>query len=214
MLTLYGRSTSDSVQKALWALGEAGQSFEHVPLGGSFGGLDEPQYLAMNPHGSVPTLRDDDVVVWESNAIIRYLAAKYSSDALWPEDVARRAYVDQWMSWGQVRLYGDSNRLFWLTIRTPTDQQDAFEIGRVHERVMKYLRLLDTQLSKQAYVAGERLTMADIPCGAPLYRYFNLPIERETLPNLERWYALLTQRAPYQKAVMVSFEELRGRLAF
>ena len=74
MLTLYGRSTSDSVQKALWALGEAGQSFEHVPLGGSFGGLDEPEYLAMNPHGSVPTLRDDDVVVWESNAIIRYLA--------------------------------------------------------------------------------------------------------------------------------------------
>ena len=214
MPTLYGRSTSDNVQKALWALGETGRAFEHTPLGGAYGGLDDPDYAAMNPHRRVPTLKDGDVVVWESDAIVRYVAAKYSSGTLWPVDVAERARADQWMAWALAHLYGDSNLLFWLTVRTPSEHQDAARIERVRDRVCARYRVLDQHLSGHAYVAGDRLTMGDVPAGATLYRYFNLPVERESFPNLERWYGLLSARTPYRKYVMLPFEELRGRLAY
>jgi glutathione S-transferase len=214
MLTLYGRGTSDSVQKALWALGETGRPFEHVPLGGAHGGLDDPHYAALNPHRRVPTLRDGEVVVWESDAIIRYLAARYSSGTLWPADPVDRSRADQWMAWSLAHLYGDSNLLFWLTVRTPVEAQDADRIARIRERVTARYRALDQHLSKNEYVAGEHFTMGDIPAGATLYRYFSMPIERKTFSSLERWYGLLQARAPYREYVMVSFEELRGRLAY
>lgn len=214
MLTLYGRGTSDNVQKALWALGETGRRFEHVPLGGAYGGLDDPDFAAMNPHRRVPTLKDGDTVVWESDAIVRYVAAKYSRGTLWPVDVSERSRADQWMAWTLAHLYGDSNLLFWLTVRTPVADQDAERIARVHGRLSGWYRRLDQHLSAHEYVAGERLTMGDVPPGATLYRYFNLPVEREAYPHLERWYALLCARPAYRKYVMVSFEELRGRLAY
>ena len=213
MLTLYGRGTSDSVQKALWALGETGRPFEPVPLGGAYGGLDDSHHVALNPHRRVPTLRDGEVVVWESDAIIRYVAARYSSGTLWPVDSVERSRADQWMAWSLAHLYGDSNLLFWLTVRTPAEAQDAGRIARVRERVTARYRVLDQHLSKNEYIAGEHFTMGDIPAGATLYRYFNLPIERETFSNLARWYGRLPARAPYREYVMVTFEELRGRLA-
>ena len=214
MLTLYGRGTSDNVQKVLWALGETGQPFDHVPLGGAYGGLDEPWFAAVNPHRRVPTLKDGDTVVWESDAIVRYVSAKYSYGTLWPVDVSERSRADQWMAWTLAHLYDDSNLLFWLTVRTPVAEQDAARIERVHERLSARYRVLDEHLSAHEYVAGGHLTMGDVPPGATLYRYFNLPVERDSFPNLERWYAQLCARAPYRKYVMVSFEELRGRLAY
>jgi glutathione S-transferase len=213
VLKAYGRGSSDSTQKVLWMLGETGQPFEHIPLGGSFGGLDDPAYLELNPHGRIPTIDDNGVVVWESNAIIRYLAAVYCRGSLWLEDPAERAGADQWMTWAQTKLYGDFNRLFWLTVRTPEQEQNPDKIQSTLARLIDSYRLLDAQLSRHAYVAGGDLTMADIPTGSTLYRYFNMPIERPELPNLERWYALLCEREAYRKWVMVSFEELWGRLA-
>ena len=213
-LKAYGRGSSDSTQKVLWMLGETGQPFEHIQLGGSFGGLDDTDYLALNPHGRIPTIDDGGVVVWESNAIIRYLAAVYCRGTLWPEDASERAGTDQWMTWAQTRLYGDFNRLFWLTVRTPEKDQNSEKIRSTHTRLIESYRLLDEQLAKHAYVAAEHLTMGDIPTGATLYRYFNMPIERPDLPNLERWYRLLCERDAYRKWVMIPFEELRGRLAF
>lgn len=214
MLKLYGRGTSDSVQKVLWMLGETHQPFEHIQLGGSFGGLDDPEYRKLNPHGWIPTLDDGGVVVWESNAIIRYLAAKYCRDSLWSEDPAKRAYADEWMCSAQTTLYPDFNRLFWLTVRTPVDKQDRAKIQATNDRLNGYYHLLDAQLSKHGFVAADYLTMADIPTGATLFRYFNMPILRPDLPNVERWYGCLREREAYRKYVMVSFEELRGRLAF
>jgi glutathione S-transferase len=111
MMKIYGRGTSDSVQKVLWMLGETGQPFEHIPLGGSFGGLDDPEYRNLNPHGRIPTLDDNGTVVWESNAIIRYLAAKYRAGSLWSDDPAERAHADQWMSWAQTTLYTSQLRV-------------------------------------------------------------------------------------------------------
>ena len=213
-LTLYGRGTSDNVQKTLWALGETGQPFEHVPLGGSHGGLDDPDFVAMNLHRRVPTLRDGDTVVWESDAIVRYVAAKYSPGNLWPVEVSERSRADQWMAWTLAHLYDDSNLLFWLTVRTPVPDQDPARIDRVHRRLSARYQALDEHLSANEYVTGGRLTMGDIPPGATLYRYFHLPVERESFPHLERWYALLCARPAYRRYVMVSFEELRGRLAY
>ncbi|GMQ77116.1 MAG: glutathione S-transferase [Gammaproteobacteria bacterium] len=214
MLKVYGRATSDNVQKVLWMVAETGQPFEHIPLGGDFGGLDDPEYLALNPHGRIPTLDDDGVVVWESNAIVRYLSAVYCRGTRWPEDAVDRALADQWMSWAQTTLYGHFNRLFWLTVRTPDKDQSPDKIQSTYERLIGCYRLLDAQLSKHGYVAAEHMTMADIPTGSTLYRYFNMPIERPELPNLERWYGLLCERDAYRKWVMVSFEHLWGRLRY
>jgi len=214
MLKVYGRGSSDSVQKVLWMLSETGQPFEHVELGGSFGGLDDPAYLALNPHGRIPTIDDDGVVVWESNAIIRYLAAVYCRGTLWSDDPVERACADQWMSWAQTRLYGDFNRLFWLTVRTPETQQSTAKINATRTRLIDAYERLDAQLAGHAYVAGNRMTMADIPTGSTLYRYYNMPISRPELPNLERWYGDLCEREAYRKWVMVSFEALRGRLSY
>jgi glutathione S-transferase len=98
-ITLWGRASSANVQKARWALAEIGLAYEHTPLGGKYGGNKEPAYLAMNPNGLIPTLRDGDLVLWESHAIVRYLAATYSAGGLWPEGPSARAIVDQWTDW-------------------------------------------------------------------------------------------------------------------
>ena len=214
MITFYGRKTSDSVQKALWMLLETGQPFTHLEKGGRFGGLDDPAFLALNPHGRVPVLVDGDLVVWESNAIVRYLAARYGAGTWWLEDPVARAAGDQWMDWAQTQLYPVFNRLFWLTVRTPLAQQDAQQITDIRERLIGYYRTLDAHLAGRDFVAGERVTMADIPSGATLYRYFEMPIARPALPHIARWYDRLRERPAYQQAVMVSFEELRGRLAY
>ena len=214
MLKVYGRGSSDSVQKVLWMLGETGRPFEHVQLGGAFGGLEDPDYRVLNPHGRIPTIDDNGVVVWESNAIIRYLAAVYCRGTLWSEDPVERAGADQWMSWAQTTLYGNFNRLFWLTVRTPEKDQIPEKIRSTLSRLIDCYRLLDDRLAKHAYVAGENLSMADIPTGSTLYRYFHMPIERPELSNLQRWYRRLAERDAYRKWVMVSFDELRGRLSF
>ncbi len=132
MIKLYGRKSSDSVQKAHWLLAETKQPYELIELGGQFGGLQEPYYLELNPHGRIPTLCDEGVTVWESNAIIRYLSAKYMSGSIWSDDVDIRSYADQWMEWGQTTLYPNFNNLFWMTIRTPSDCQNKDEIQKLN----------------------------------------------------------------------------------
>ncbi len=156
----------------------------------------------------------DSVVVWESNAIIRYLAAKYFPDTMWPEDPAERSYADQWMEWAQTRLYPDFNKLFWLTVRTPEAELDRDEIRDTNARLNGLYQILDKQLAQREYVAGNRLTIADFPSGATLYRYFEMSIERPRLPNITSWYQRLAQRDAYRRHIMVPFEELRGRLVF
>lgn len=213
-MKLFGRSSSDSVQKVLWTLGEIGLSFEQVELGGVHGGLDDPDYLRLNPHGKVPTLCDGEVVVWESAAIVRYLAARYSVGDLWPEEPGARAQADMWMTWCQQYPAETANKLFWLTVRTPVERQNPQEIEETLDHLQKELARVEARLAGQRFLAGDRLTMADIPLGTELYRHFNLPAERRAFPAIERWYEDLTARPAYRRAVMVSFEDLRGRLTY
>jgi glutathione S-transferase len=165
MLKLWGRATSQNVQKAMWAIGELGLDHERIDVGGRFGGLDTPEFGAMNPNRRVPVLEHDGAVIWESHTVVRYLAATFGRGTLWAEDPAERS-------------------------------------------------LADRQLTDRPYVAGEHLTMGDIPIGASLYRYFELDLERPPRPKVEAYYARLQDRPAYRQHVMVPFEELKGRTDF
>jgi glutathione S-transferase len=213
-MIFYGRATSDNTQKARGILEETGQDYQHIEVGGRFGGLDNPEFLKLNPNGRVPALIDGEVSVAESDAIIRYLAASYCAETFWPEDPKQRAAVDQWMSWGHANLYPVFNKLFWSTVRAPKDKQNPEAIKALNNRLTGYFLILEERLSDRNFVMGDKISMADITTGMALYRYFLMPIERPALPAVERWYGRLKERDAYQRAVMVSFEALRGKLDF
>ena len=213
MLRVWGRRNSFNVQKVLWLVGELGIEYEHVPAGGSFGRLDEPEFRALNPHGRVPVLEDGGLVVWESHAILRYLAARYGRDMFWSDAQAERARVDGWMDWAQTTLLPDLlNGIFWGYFRTPPARRDAAAIDRSLHRCAEHYRLVDELLRRQPFVAGSSLSLADIPIGASLYRYFEMDIGRPSIPHVEAWYQRLQQRPAYREHVMVSFEDMRGGL--
>ncbi len=215
MLNVWGRRSSFNVQKVLWLVGELGLAHDHVPAGGSFGRLDEPAFRALNPHGRVPVIEDGDVTVWESHAVLRYLAARYSDGDLWARDPASRVRLDGWMDWSQTAVQPDFlGGVFWGYYRTPDAQRDWPAIRRSLDRCADHFRLLDAVLADRPFLTGNNLSLADIPLGTSLYRYFELDIDRPTVPNVAAWYQRLQQRAAYREHVMVPFTELRGRLAY
>jgi glutathione S-transferase len=215
MLKVWGRRSSFNVQKVMWLVGELGLAHEHIPAGGSFGGLDDPAFRALNPHGRVPVIQDDDLVVWESHSILRCLAARTGEGALWPSDPKARALVDAWMDWSQTSLQpAFLNGVFWGFYRTPEDQRNWPAINKSIERCAAFFRLLDGVLSGRRYLTGDTLSLADIPVGTTLYRYFELDIERPQVPNVEAWYGRLQQRPAYRQHVMIPFGELKGRLDY
>jgi glutathione S-transferase len=214
MLKVWGRRNSINVQKVMWAIGELGLAHEHIDAGGPFGGLDTDEFGAMNPNRRVPVIDDDGTVVWESHAIIRYLAARYGAGSLWPEDAGVRARSDMWTDWVLGTLEPAFFGVFWNLYRTPEDQRNWNLIRQGIARSAILFQLLDRHLGAQAFIAGNTLTMGDIPAGAQLYRYFELEIDRPSLPNVEVWYARLQEREAYRTHVMVSFEDLKGRRSF
>ncbi len=213
MLTIWGRPSSFNTQKVLWLADELSLNYKHIPAGGSFGGLDTPQFLALNPHGRVPVIDDDGTVVWESHAILRYLAARYVKPEFWSEDPGDRARVERWMDWAQTTLQPDFLMgVFWAFYRTPERARNWEAIRANVACCAQHFRLLDNVLSGQAYLCGDTINLADIPAGTALYRYFALDIERPSVPNVEAWYQRLQLRPAYRTQVMRPFEELRGRL--
>ncbi|PWB80622.1 MAG: glutathione S-transferase [Methylocystaceae bacterium] len=211
MLTIWGRRNSFNVQKAMWLVGELGLGHEHIPLGGPFGGLDDPAFLARNPHGRIPVIDDDGTIVWESHAILRYLAARYGGERFWPSDPAARSHADRWMDWAQTTLQPEFlNGVFWGYYRTPEPQRNWPAIHASVARTAEHYKLLDRWLADKKFLAGDELTLADIPAGTTLYRYFDLDIERPSIPNVEAWYARLRERPAYAEHVMVPFADLKG----
>jgi glutathione S-transferase len=213
MLTVWGRHSSFNLQKVMWLVDELGLPHKHVEVGGKFGGLDTPEFLAMNPHGRVPVLQDGETVIWESHTILRYLAARYGGPQLWPEDPAKRSLVDRWMDWSHTTLQPDFLiGVFWGFYRTPADKRDMPRVKAAIARTNRDLAQLDRQLAGKKFLLGDTLSLADIPAGTSLYRYYGLEIERPPLPNVERWYRALQERLPYRAHVMLPFDELFGRL--
>lgn len=215
MVKIWGRRNSINVQKAMWAVGELGIAHERIDAGGPFGGLDSDTFGEMNPNRRVPVIDDGGTVVWESHAIVRYLAAKYGAGSLWPEDAGARARSDMWMEWTTADLQpAFIGGVFWNFYRTPEAQRNWNVIRQGIARSAILFRMLDRHLENRAFIAGETLTIGDIAAGAQLYRYFELEIDRPDMPNVEAWYARLKDRPAYREHVMVPFEDLKGRLAF
>lgn len=207
MLKIHGRANSINVQKALWAADECGRPYERTDIGGPFGGNDQPWYRAMNPNGVVPTIDDDGYVLWESNAIVRYLAARYSRGALWAEDARARGEADRWMDWQATTVMAGMTTLFWGLIRTPAEKRDTAAIDAARPATAAIWARLDAHLATRPYVAGDNFSMGDIPVGAVCYRWLNLSFRRDdlpALPHLQAWYERLTQRPAYRKHVMIT----------
>lgn len=215
MLNLLGRRSSFNVQKVVWLLEELQFPYQHLERGGRFGGLDTPEFRAMNPHGRVPVLRDDSTVVWESHAILRYLAARKGTEPFWSGDPSVRARSDQWMDWAQTVLQRDFlNGVFWGFYRTPVGQRNETAVARSIDACARHFRLLERTIGNNAWLLGAAPTLADIVIATHLYRYFGVEIDRPKLPNIEAYYGRLTERPAFRKGVMVPFEDLFGRLDY
>ena len=208
MLKILGRRTSANVMKPLWVADEVGLDCEQVDIGGAFGGNQEPDYLAINPTGLIPTLVEDDFTLWESNAITRYLCQKFAAGSLWPDDPQVRASADMWMDWQQTQCAPMMRPIFWGLVRTPPERRDKQGIEQAIKEGHRIWGMLDRQLERYPFVAGETLTMGDIPIGPQIHRWLCLvkESERPAMPALEAWYRRLCDRPAFKKNVLIPIE--------
>ena len=210
MLEIWGRKNSINVMTVMWTVGELGLEHERHDLGGSFGGLDADEYLALNPNCKVPTIRDGARVLWESQAIVRYLSSEYGAGTLWPADPYERAIADQWMEWAKVHVApAVIYKVFWQMIRTAAADRDHQQIADAEVELDGLMHIADDRLAQTEWLAGDAFSLADVSFGTLLYRYYNVTFRRADLPHLKRYYDSLCQRPGYAEHVMISFESLR-----
>ncbi|MEL6126613.1 MAG: glutathione S-transferase [Pseudomonadota bacterium] len=215
MIEIWGRRDSFNVQKVLWLAAEIGLEHRSIPAGGEAGRLDDPEFTALTPHHKVPVLRDGEVAVWESHAILRYLAARYGGPDWWSVAAAERARVDGWLDWTATRLQPDFlSGVFWGGYRTPEAERDRPRLKQAIVATGRNMALLDRMLAGRKWMLGSRPCLADIAIGTHLYRYFEMPLERPDLPHLRRRYDHLCTRDSYRTTVCVPFDHMEGRLAY
>jgi glutathione S-transferase len=203
MLKLWGRVNSINVQKVLWALEELKIPYERTDAGLQFGVVNEPFYRKMNPNGRVPTIDDDGFVLWESNAIVRYLSAKHGVGTLWPNDPRQRADSDRWMDWATSTVAPALTPVFWGLVRTPPEKRNMAAIEADAEKVAQAFQVLEQALEGRDYVCGKTFTMGDIPLGTFVYRWYALAVKRPTLAKVEAYHQRLQRRPAYKKHVML-----------
>ena len=190
--------SSINVKKVVWTAQELALDFQRTEAGGAFGVVTTPGYLKMNPNAKVPVIDDDDFVLWESNVIVRYLCAKYSPARLYPAELRQRFDAEQWMEWQQTTLNPASRPGFWQLVRTPSAQQDVHLIAHSNAEVEPLMATLDAHLERHEFMAGEHFSMADIPLGCEVHRWFSLPQQRLPRPNISRWFEGLCARQASQ----------------
>ncbi|MDR0219140.1 MAG: glutathione S-transferase family protein [Enterobacteriaceae bacterium] len=203
MLTVWGRKNSSNVKKVLWCLEELKVPYQQIDIGGKFGGLNDPEYLRLNPNGVIPCLQDDDFVLWESNVIVRYIVEKSGKNILHPTNIKEKYNIEKWMEWVSCNLFFPIKQLMINLVRTPEAQRDQKVISQALTEIEKLLKIADEALSQQTYLSGEKFGMADIALAPFVYPWVNVVTERPSLPNLERWYQLMTERPAFQKIVMI-----------
>lgn len=185
----------------LWCLEELGVSYERVDVGGQYGKLNDPLYRSLNPNGLIPCLQDGDFILWESNTIVRYLAAQYGDNALYLPEAKQRAAAEKWMDWATSSVVEPFKAVFIGLVRTAPELQDKAKIAHGIDQLNALMAIADEALSKQIYLSGDKFGIGDIPLGCLAYAWFNLPIERPELPHLQRWYQSLTHRTAFQKVI-------------
>jgi glutathione S-transferase len=203
MLTIWGRKNSVNVQKVLWCCEEIAVEYQRIDAGGDFGIVKTPAYLSLNPNALVPTIEDEGLVLWESNAIVRYLAAKHTTGGLWPDDLKTRAEADQWMDWSSSTFWPALRPLFIGLIRTPANQRDPHVLEDFRRKTAAALAIVDRHLESRIFLAGDNFTVSDIALGCGVWRWMALPIERPVLPNVQRWFDSLADRPAYKRIVML-----------
>ncbi len=214
MIILWGRQSSSNVQAVMWCINELDLPHERRDAGLHYGVVDSEAYRSINPNGTVPTIQDGDgVTLFESGAIIRYLAGEYGPEDFWPSTTKARAPIDQWTEWSKLNIaLKFTAPIFWQVVRTPKERQDPDKIQQGVTTFEKNLGIAEKRLSTHEYLAGPHFTPADIQFGHVLYRYYDMPIKRAALPAVQAYYTRLTQRPAYQEHVMVPYEELRDTL--
>ena len=201
-MKIWGRINSINVMKVLWCADECGLKYDRVDVGMAFGGNDQKWYLDMNPNGVVPTVEDGGRIIYESNTIVRYLAARYGAGSLWPNDPGVRSEADRWMDWQNSTVNGPMRDAFWGLIRTAPEKRDMAAIKKSAVDAGKVWARLDQKLEGKLYVAGQHFTMGDIPVGCFIHRWYALDIERPDLKNVKAWYERLKTRPAYARHVM------------
>src|SRR5215210_764103 len=202
MLRIWGRKNSINVQKVLWCCAELGLPFERIDAGMAFGVTDTPAYRALNPNGWIPTIEDDGYVLWESNAIVRYLATKHGLGSLYPSDLTARFDAERWMDWQLTTLDGPVRTVFWALVRTAADDRDPAAVENAQTEAERALAILDAHLAQRRFVGGEAFTMGDIPVGASVYRWMAMDLARAERAHVQRWYERLTERPGFREHVM------------
>ncbi|MGK6320418.1 glutathione S-transferase family protein [Sphingomonas sp. DT-204] len=200
MLTIWGRLNSHNVKKVVWLAEELGLDYVRHDVGGQFG-MDDA-YRAKNPNALIPTIEDGEVVLWESNAILRYLAARYGGERWWPADPAARAMADRWMDW-QFGYAPAQLPAFVNLIRRPESERDMAAVAQSAEASARLMRIVDAQLAVAPWLSGAEFGIGDIPMGVYAYTWFNLAIARPEMPHVADWYRRLQSRPGYAEQVMI-----------
>lgn len=208
---LWGRASSVNVQKVLWGLHELGLPYTHEIAGGKYGRTDTPEFAALNPNRRVPVLISGDFALWESHAILRYLAEDARAGArLIPEDRCARARMGQWLEYTTGTLQPPFIALFWQFVRLPQDKRDPSVIKGHRENLDRALGVLDATLRTDAWLAGEGFSLADIAAGSLMHRITDLDLVPEGLSGLSRWLEAIRARPGYQAHIGVSYDELKA----
>lgn len=199
MLTIWGRTNSINVQKVLWCCGELGLKYDRIDAGMQYGVNNTPEYRALNPNGLVPTIDYDGFILWESHAILRYLCGIHGLGTLWPGTPRAFAEADRWMEWYNTTLWLSLRPVFWNLVRVAPEKRDMVLVNESIKRLATNLGIADAHLAKNRYFGGKQFTMGDIPMGVAAFRWFNLPIDRPALKNLESWFARIVERPAFKK---------------
>ena len=195
MLRILGKSASINVRKVLWLCAEIDLPYVQEEWGAGFRSTQVAEFLALNPNATVPVIVDDGFVLWESNAICRYLAAQHERPDLLPETPRARAIVEQWMDWQSSELNGAWRYAFMALVRNSPEHRDAAAIDASVENWTRKMAILERQLAKTgAFVAGSAFTLADIVIGLSVNRWFMTPIEHPVFPAVAEYYARLSER--------------------
>jgi glutathione S-transferase len=190
MLKVWGRKTSSNVQALMWCIGELDLDYERSDIGHSFGGTDTEAFQRLNPNQTIPVLQDaDGPPIWETGAILRYLADRYGPESFWPEQPQDLAQVDMWAEWSKITIaMAFTAPVFWRVVRTPREAQDWNQIRRAVAALESKLEIAEQRLTNNPFLAGPDFTLADIQFGHILYRYYDIDIDRADLPRLKRYY--------------------------
>lgn len=205
-MKIWGRENSGNVKKTLWTAEELGLHVDFIHAGGKYGGLNTPDFLKRNPNGKVPLLEDGSLVLWESNVIVRYLAAQYGQKSLWIENPAERALAEMWMDWTSNSVAPHFSNIIQHGLRLPEDKRDANILAQSVAELSTVLKIADAHLADNEWMSGKNFGIGDIPLGVNLYLWFGLPLTRAPFANIERWYQQLQKRPAYKHRVMTTIE--------